>query len=351
MNHNTFAINCIQDAAIRHEYDQLLKRSLSINETVHRHYGQGRKPIKTVFINHQTFNAFASDTGDHYLVEIDASIPLFFLILFGRMLSDDVVLPHLDPAGRKLSNYSLPFVIDPDNFEQREEWDIGLNAMRSFAANTLADLCSTFVICHEVGHILCGHVEGMMHHCGVGKVAELTSRSKQKTKNADLRKAWEYEADAVAATLMMNMIKGYCDDTLSNKRTAELFDKGEDTLTFVLALVAVSLFAAFLYMRGVRHHLNLEGTHPHPLVRAYYLKDMFYVAADEQWPICEEKFTEMLGDCFEEFAIVLEKIGLFDGDIFSDEYVNSIEDQQDYMFRLKQKYQGSCRQWLWINEF
>lgn len=344
-----FDYKTISDEAIQTEYGHILRRGDAIAKAVHDAYGSGRKQIKTVYVANQTFNSFASDNGDHYLIEVDSSVPLFLLILFGRLMSDETIMPSLDSSGTLESDYSLPFIADPINFDNRQEWKIGLNSIRSFAAGTLADICSTFVLCHEVGHIINGHIEGLNHYEGRGKLAELTSFSKTASKKHERRQAWEYDADAVAATLVTNFISELFEDIEKNERSAETFGLGKDTLTNILAITIVALFAFFSYMRGIRHKMHLKSNHPHPIVRAYYIRDMLYAAAKNRWDIDQEILLKLVDERLAEFMGVMEKMDIFDGAVFNDQYITQIDENYDRLVMLQEKYKSSCSEWSWIN--
>ena len=155
-----FDYRTISDEGIRTEYKHAIERALRIGESLQRAYGADQLPIAFKYARGDVFNAKASKADGGYLVQINNSVPLFNIILFSRLLSDNSVFPLIDTSGTLESDYELPAVIDPLDFDQRADWNIKLNAARSFTAMTLADICTTFVICHEVGHIVSGHVEG-----------------------------------------------------------------------------------------------------------------------------------------------------------------------------------------------
>ena len=316
---NVFDYTAISDDAVRTEYKHLLRRSKSIAASVHRAYGTGKKTIETVYISGQCFNSYASETDDHYLIQLDSSIPLFSIILFGRLLSDPTVLPYLNTSGDFVSDYSLPAIADPADFSARREWKIGFNAIRSFAAGTLADICSTFVLCHEVGHVMSGHVEGLKHYEGEEGIAELTSYVAPSKTRYERRQAWEYDADAIASTLMIHFIAEMVENAKTHKKMEEIFGRADHTVEHTLSIAIVALFAFFNYMRGVRHKLQLKTTHPHPLVRAYCIRDLLVSAASARWDIDMDALERLVDERFEEFITAMEKIDLFDFTIFDRE--------------------------------
>ncbi|MBL4787286.1 MAG: hypothetical protein JKY49_17915 [Cohaesibacteraceae bacterium] len=84
----------ITDEAVRSEYRHILSRSKRIADAMHDAYGTGKKEIKTAFVSGNTFNSFARDNGNHYLIEIDSSIPMFNLILFADCFPIRIFCPN-----------------------------------------------------------------------------------------------------------------------------------------------------------------------------------------------------------------------------------------------------------------
>jgi hypothetical protein len=205
------------------------------------------------------------------------------------------------------------------------------------------------VLCHEVGHILNGHIEGLKHYEGEKKLAELVSYSKTSKMRYERRQAWEYDADAIASTLLMNFVGELVADIEKHERTAELFDHGDNVLEQVLSVTIVALFAFFSYMRGVRHKLQLKSTHPHPVVRAYYIKNMLATAASNRWDVDMEVLEILIDVRFAEFLDAMEKIDLFDFSIFDQNYISQVAEHCDRLAALQKKYKNSCKDWSWIS--
>jgi hypothetical protein len=154
-----FDFRTISDEAIRIEYRNILRRANVMGAAFQRAYGKNRPPLIFKYVEADTFNAAASRTNEGYLIELNSSVPLFLLILFSRLLSDARIFPHLSSEETIVSDFTIPAIIDPSDFSKRAEWKIALGPTRSFAAGTLADICATFVISHEIGHVISGHVE------------------------------------------------------------------------------------------------------------------------------------------------------------------------------------------------
>ena len=344
-----FDFNTISDEAIRTEYRHILLRGQAIADAAVATYRPNGNKIEVSYVSEQAFNAYARPKDQSYAIEIDSSIVLFNLILFSKLMTDSQMLPYLGEAKQLESDYQLPFIIDPIDFDERANWKIELDKIRSFAAGTMADICSTFVICHEVGHVMSGHIEGLQAYEGKDVIAEMASFVSMPQKTKERRKAWEADADSIACGLLINFIAELFEDTRKNPRTAKMFGADEQALANILAISLSALFAFFCYVRGVRNHLNLSGHHPHPMVRSYHVRDMLLAHAFNRWDIDQDQLLEILDLRFGETLDCLNKIGLFDGRIYTEAYMDEVEADLAHLGALQARYRSTCRQWAWIS--
>ncbi|GJE18423.1 hypothetical protein [Methylobacterium marchantiae] len=344
-----FDLNLITDEAVRIEYTHILARAERIGQALHRAYGAGRLTIKTKYILDDSFNADADEQEGRYLISLSAAIPLFNLILFGRLFSDPDIMPELDASGTLASDYELPAVIDPSNFSKRSNWKIELNPIRAFAAGTLADLCSTFIVCHEMGHVLSGHVEGMRVYEGQSSVSEFVRQLEIPKIDFDRRQAWELDADIIASSLLMEFIGDLWRSTESNPRSKMVFGAGHEGLENIISTGIVSLFAFFCYLNGTRDKLELESTHPHPLVRAYYIRDMIVNLARTRWDVDPISIARLIDKRLDEFLRVLQKNSLFDAREFTSRRARAIEKDVARIKELQVRHRSSCAKWCWIS--
>jgi hypothetical protein len=265
---NAFNLETISDPATRTEYKNFMARAERIAQSVSRAYGIDKNPIDFRFIEGNEFNAFAGEQNEAFLIEVNASVPFFNLILCSRLLSERSVLPFLDHDGRAVSAFTLPFVIDPAQFDHRADWQINLNEIRAFAASTIADMISTFVVCHEFGHIIGGHAGSLHALGGEGEIAELVSHIRMSALERDQRQAREYDADHVAASLLISFVEELVADCAINPRTRAVFSRADGRdFEHTLAILMASLFAFFTYVQGMRRTLNKHTAHPQPIVR------------------------------------------------------------------------------------
>ncbi|WP_149535755.1 M48 family metalloprotease [Siccirubricoccus phaeus] len=345
-----FDIGAISDEGLRREYQHLQSRVRSVARSLREGYGQGRKPIEFRYINDGSFNAYAGMDAAAFRIEINASVPLFVTILFYRILSDRKFLPFLDTRGTRASRMSLPAVVDPSNFDRRQTWHIALNGIRAFAAGTIADACSSIIAYHELGHIVSGHVEARAVLEGKHRVAELLERAIVPAEIAERRQAWEYEADGVANTLIARFIEELVEECGKSERVAAVFARADGRhLEHTLAILVTAAFAFFSYVQGVRRKIRKVSSHPAPMVRAYYLKDMLFAIFRRKVEFDQRLFLELLDKRMDEMIGVLVKLGLMDLDSYTDEYIDQIDDELARLAELQMRYRPVSAPWAWIS--
>lgn len=344
-----FDLSAISDEGLRREYEFLQTRMSGIVRSVGAAYGQGRKPIAFRYIDDRSFNAYAGQDADAYRIELNASVPLFNFILFARILSSKSVLPYLSARGTKVSQFELPAVLDPAKFERRAKWRIDLNEIRAFAAGSLADMCSTFVACHELGHVVSGHVDALGALEGSTRVAELMARSQTRGEAADRRQAWEYEADSVAAYFLSQFVEELVATCADNPRAAAVFSRPDGRTTeHTLAILIAASFAFFSYVQGIRRKLRQHSSHPAPMVRAHHLKNILFAMFRDRPTFDGDLFHSLLDVRLDEMIGVLAKLQLFQEDVFTDEYMDAIDAELERLEALQMKFRPFCQDWSWI---
>ena len=340
-----FDPSTLADPAIRERYERLEKRGASLAEAVRGRFGPGRGDIRVRFAPGATFNAFADRDGHDYLIEIAAAVPVLVILLFERILSDAKIMPWVDTGDDSPSCYDVPFIIDPRDFDQRTDWIIQLSRDRGFAADFLADFALTFILMHEAGHILCGHID-VARADGSFRLAEMFDAPAMSKTAVERNQAWEADADSVSATLLLDYVVELAKATSVNDQAGCVFGRGDRTIEHILAISLVALYALFAYLRGVRYALDLASSHPHPFVRAHYIKDMLLRSAQERWDLDMDFFHAELDARLDEMLIVLEEIGLHDSKLFTSEHIRETNRKLKEIEVLRGRYRKSATAWF-----
>lgn len=344
-----FDPSAIKDEAIRDRYLRVLKRGETIRETMHGSFGSDRAPVRTRFIDERTFNAYAGRDDEGYVLELSRPVPLLLLVLFERLLGDPELFPWLEKGGEIVTDYEIDFIADPADFSRLINWKISLTDIRAFAAGILAEIATAFIQMHELGHVMAGHVEANETLTGRLAVAELSDGVRPNRRQWERERAWEADADAIAVSFLVRFLGELVDQTRAGGPAAQAFGRDSHTVEHILAVTAVTLFAVFAYIRGVRYRLGKQSSHPHPFVRSFYVKDMLFTAARQEWPIDLEVLAGLTDQRLEEMLAALEKIGLFKAHLFDDRYLERADASMARIIAARAKYRAVCRPWTWIS--
>lgn len=346
---SVFDYTKLSDPEILSLYRRVMSVSMETATAIKNGYSPSM-PIAAYFVDDEVFQASAGIEDGRYLVLFARPVPILVRILFDKILAHPALMPWLpsELGNKGGSDYDVPFIVDPLTFSRTENWGIRVNAPRTFAAGTLADICLCFIILHEFGHIICGHGEGVSHYYGRNHFLEFSASLPPSKLETERDRAWEFDADVVAATLMMQFIVELVADVDKNPRTKQFLGDAGDRVAQALSLAVAGLFALFSYLQGMRRDLGLFSSHPHPMVRAQYVKDLLVVAARERFSFDEDLFLQLMDERLNEMMIALQENGLFDASVFTDGYSAEIKRQKSELRALQAKYRSSCSDWCWF---
>lgn len=127
-------------------------------------------------------------------------LPQIFSLLF--------VLLELETSEIDFQN-NVSFSFEKKQLSPEVDSATRLSDERAFLATLLADLCTDFILLHEIGHIASGHVEGNAYLTGENTFIQFSGFRK---KGKLIRKAWEYEADVIGCMLIVQHL-----DSLAKK--------------------------------------------------------------------------------------------------------------------------------------
>lgn len=153
----------------------------------------------------------------------------------------------------------------------------------------------------------------------------------------------------IAASLLMQFVDQLIEIGTRDVRVRAIFcrDDGRN-LEHTLAIVVAALFGYFSYVQGMRHRLDKSSSHPAPIVRAHYLKDMAFAAVRNRDGFDAGLFHGLLDERVDEILIALEQVELFNAGVHSKAYIDDIESELERLQVLQRQYRPSCARWSWI---
>ena len=294
-----------------------------VKEEYRRSAAEGR--VRTLFLDARRFNAFARSRGEDHTIALNVAVPCLLHFIFNIVLrlpyvfidvgdagaeqryrrGDDarplpLELPPVLPVAEALA--ALPGVSRP-----RDEG-------RALVASALTEVATTFCVFHEVGHVVGGHTGCAAGRFWGGDVAEFTGGGGLALCSRRLLgQVWEREADGIAAVMLLSFVVA---DDGTRQHFRECFgipdgDGEEDEYAYhVCAVVLFALKLLFLYLAQIPAALNVRGDHPHPLVRAAYVRDVLRLTSVGQLGLDPDVLDPMLEVAADQAAQVWADYGL-----------------------------------------
>lgn len=140
---------------------------------------------------------------------------------FMGLLSHPGILPHIGNGANTECRFSvtdyglLDFTYDHDVVRKRTPleggfplWNYPKDEDRILYATLLADIAFEFILYHEWGHLLGGHLAYLSQALGIDAIAEMEAFEDKENPSAEtirgepIRKAMEFEADCIAARMI-----------------------------------------------------------------------------------------------------------------------------------------------------
>ena len=139
---------------------------------------------------------------------------------------------------------------------------------RGTIAHMLAEIAIHFLLYHEIGHVVGGHIELLRSTPGTTwSLPEYTSTGSEE-RSTSLRHALECDADAFACHVSSNALTAkVMADEVSNLMQTDLWPP--EDCAYITILTAVSVLFRMLYPTAPTTIGAAQGTHPHPAVRDF----------------------------------------------------------------------------------
>lgn len=162
--------------------------------------------VNFLFQNSAKFNASAFSDNELHFIEINIGSMFLLDIFFKRFYSSTSIIPEVELKIDSIEKYELPFITNiNDGFIDRK-YEFELDDNRFYISYVMQDFCSTFIIMHELAHIICGHTFGCKTYFNINTVQEFFSINEVLFRGKYLRRAWEYDADITAGVLLSQYI-------------------------------------------------------------------------------------------------------------------------------------------------
>lgn len=159
-------------------------------------------PITIDFIINNSLNAVVTKNDDEYYIGLNTGTCMLLLDIYNKMLSTDKILPHIGDISKEITDkHSISSywdgitTFDFNHFQKTAI--LPEDEMRRTYAQYYMDLAITFLIFHECGHIIRGHVD-YGQSLKQSFWAELDSTSSPNVIDSMTRQTLEMDADSFA---------------------------------------------------------------------------------------------------------------------------------------------------------
>lgn len=305
-----FDIDALSDDQLRARYQSLRKRFADAARSAEDGYGLGGQKISFRFVYSDRFNACCRINEGSYEVDIATAIPVLTLLFFDQLFSCPRIMKWLPGEDSKAVSYDVQFSSGPHGLSRIKDWSIKTSPLRAYVAYIASEIASTFVLMHELGHVLCGHLQARDAIYGDPFIAEFSYIGESSAEDFELGQLFEYEADAAAAWLITQYVDELVKAANEDERAQKAFGFDRHAAERSVAFCVIVLYALFAYLKVLKSKFSLQSSHPDPLVRAFYVRDMIWKVAKERHVLDDEVVGEMLEDLFEEVNSVLVRLGL-----------------------------------------
>lgn len=281
-------------------YDKIVRWGLLAPSSIRPEYAElaKRDRLKSMMAASRSFNGWAVKNDGGFVLGIHAATPVITHFAANHILRCPMVFPRLAGPERELAAVGAY----QGGISLRIPPSLGLRAAcvelprtsrprseeRAAAASILTELACAFAVLHEVAHVIGGHAEHFSTHTGLA-LLELHTRIPSR-RLMQLREVWEYEADKIAAMMLMSLLVGA--DT--RQTLIALFDLPTDEPEYLAGASSIALMGVYVLFlllgQQSRHLAASDSVHPHPIVRMTYVHNAMRVIACEDLGVPAERF-------------------------------------------------------------
>jgi hypothetical protein len=110
----------------------------------------------------------------------------------------------------------------------------------------------------------------------------------------------------------------------------------------------MAVSAMFIYLEGGKLRLRQQSSHPHPIVRSLYLKNVFAHEAARRWGCRPSELGRLQFGYLEPLLFALESHGLGSVRAWNPEVLDRMEAESVRLSRQGQTYRDATRLWSWL---
>ena len=285
----------LKEEALEKLYYYQKIRGQNIFSSFVSNYRTNQKPkLEILYQTSYEFQAIATRKAEHHY-QVIINHPVIYLL---RSFFD--VLMSTEPLGQKVTNIKsneikyvdFNFIPDVNKMPNAIKVKFAQDQQRMFVASTLCDFCITLIILHEIGHIVCGHVETHEKYFNDDPALKMINIKDFFYRGRYLKLGMERDADAVSARIIAQYVRALIEKINTDERHQTAF-KGiylsSNPNERLIGLISSIIFAFFTYMHSPSKRKDYSSdTHPHPFLRVLYIKDIIVHTIENHIPINQD---------------------------------------------------------------
>ncbi|TXH29706.1 MAG: hypothetical protein E6Q99_00360 [Elusimicrobia bacterium] len=275
--------------------------------TVEHILGARLAPVRARLLRSAQLGAEARRVKDGYEVRLNGALPAIVHFAFNSLLRTPQFMYGIGDAEseqlHRESSKRIPLAL-PRGVKV-EEAIVAITSVsrprdtqRAATAVLMSELAVAYCAYHELAHVLLGHVDAHCQWTGcLGLLEMAESVMPDGRASARVRMVWEYEADLVAANMLLQ-------DMVANDAEPVFRDAyGGDNDSGVLARFQAMLGAILVVFLLVAQATPIkQRTHPEPLIRFAAVANDSAAALVEQQPQLQLSF-EQVGEAVNDVAL------------------------------------------------
>lgn len=202
---------------------------------------------------------------------------------------------------------------------------------------------------HEIGHIVCGHVEASKKYFKTRTILEFRTLKEWLHRGRYMRLAFERDADMIAAILITQYILQLLDKIRIEKKYSEAFKGVNGNVEELLGLIIGSIYALNVYMHGASNASDwAKMGHPHPVIRSLYIKDAIIKKVGEHQPVDNEKVANHTMNYFDLYYDALFDLEIHNHKLEKHSFSKNIKKELHYIGYLSSRFRKFSHKWSWL---